>query len=240
MHFFRLSKLPAFRLLISVLIIMVIQGCTATTDYKGVNSLSTNNQKPKILLMPIDVELSLLTAGGMLEPQAEWTENAREHMASAINHRLGNDNIELVEFTPQSDDPASVYVQLEKLHQTVGYNILIHHLGPVKLPNKNGKFDWTLGEEAQALKQATNADYALFVFVRDSYSSAGRKAMQVLLAIGGVGIAGGQQVGFASLVDLKSGDIVWFNRLASSSGDLRESTPASNTVNHLLDTLPTP
>ena len=55
-------------------------------------------------------------------------------------------------------------------------SILTHHYGVLKLPNKDGKFDWTLGEGVKALREDADADYALFVFLRDSYASAGRKA----------------------------------------------------------------
>ena len=49
---------------------------------------------------------------------------------------------------------------------------------------------------------------------------------------------GGEQHGFASLVDLRSGDIVWFNRLLSVVGDLRTEEPAAKTVSQLLEGLP--
>jgi hypothetical protein len=39
------------------------------------------------------------------------------------------------------------------------------------------------------------------------------------------GIMGGVQSGFASLVDLRTGDIVWFNQLGRATGDLRSRSP---------------
>ena len=50
----------------------------------------------------------------------------------------------------------------------------------------------------------------------------------------GAGVPGGSQVGFASVVDLKTGDIVWFNRLARPSGDLRTPEAAEETVRTLV------
>jgi hypothetical protein len=41
-------------------------------------------------------------------------------------------------------------------------------------------------------------------------------------------------VGFASLVDLKTGDIVWFNRLVRAQGDLRTPAAAAETVKALV------
>ena len=40
------------------------------------------------------------------------------------------------------------------------------------------------------------------------------------------GLAGGSQTGYASLVDLRTGRVVWFNNLARGFGDLREPEPA--------------
>ena len=57
-------------------------------------------------------------------------------------------------------------------------------------------------------------------------------------ALLGVGIQGGVQVGYASLVDLQSGDIVWFNKIARGTGDLRTRAPAQETMRLLLVGLP--
>jgi hypothetical protein len=47
-------------------------------------------------------------------------------------------------------------------------------------------------------------------------------------------VPGGSQVGFASVVDLKTGDIVWFNRLIRPQGDLRTPAAAAETVKALV------
>jgi hypothetical protein len=130
--------------------------------------------------------------------------------------------------------------QLVKLHGAVGTSIMTHqYLDPLKLPTKEGRFEWSLGPTAKALKETFDADYALFVHVRDSYSSAGRVALQIVAVIVlGALPQGGTQVGFASLVDLETGDVVWFNRLARASGDLRTEAAARETVQALLTDLP--
>jgi hypothetical protein len=58
------------------------------------------------------------------------------------------------------------------------------------------------------------------------------------LALLGVGIGGGMQIGYASLVDLNSGRVVWFNQLVRPSGDLREPEKAAETLNALLGQFP--
>jgi hypothetical protein len=214
-------------------------GCaTPATNFTQISSLEDDDDSLRILLMPIDVELSILTAGGLMEPQAEWTRDARNYMTIAIKDASAERKAGLIAFeeNPAVIDP--VEVQLQKLHEAVGFTILSHKYGVMPLPTKEGKFDWTLGDEVNALREKYDADYALFVFVRDSYSSGGRVAFQIAAAIMGVGVPGGIQVGFASLVDLDNGEVVWFNRLARASGDLRNQVEAAETVRTLLAGLP--
>ena len=80
----------------------------------------------------------------------------------------------------------------------------------MKLPSKGENFDWSLGPGVASIGQQHDADYALFVHYRDYQASGGRVAFAILAAAAGVGVPMGGEMGFASLVDLKTGDIVWF------------------------------
>jgi len=195
----------------------------------------------RIVMVEPDVQLMELDAGGILEPRADWTKAAQSFIDSDIRSHLGKGGAELV----KSDNASPHEVQLTKLHGVVGQAILTHlYNSPLRLPNKGTALDWTLGPGTNEMRDHYGADYALFVFVRDSYSSAGRRAMQVLgvLASAALGAAvvpaGGVQIGFASLVDLRTGNIVWFNRLISGSGDLRTEKPAQSTVDALIKDMP--
>ena len=116
---------------------------------------------------------------------------------------------------------------------------MLHSQADADLATKHGRFDWTLGPGVSVLRDATGADYALFTYIRDSYTGGGRAAMRVVgaLLLGG-DIGGGQQVGLASLVDLRTGQIVWFNLLVDESGDLRDANGARATVASLLKQIP--
>jgi hypothetical protein len=108
----------------------------------------------------------------------------------------------------------------------------------MELSTKGKALDWSLGDAVRPLKERTGADYALFTFVRDSYASGERKAAMVALALIGAVSLGGQQEGYASLVDLNTGRVVWFNQISRMSGDLREAQPAVETVETLLKDFP--
>lgn len=195
----------------------------------------------RIVVISPDVELSELTAGGVTIPQADWTETAEGLIKEHVRGQLAGADAQVIYASDvQSDEPISdAENQVVKLHGLVGGSIMLHQYLPgFQLPTKKDKFEWSLGPDVKVLKDKYGADYALFLFVRDSYSSAGRVAVIAIAAILGVGISGGAQVGFASLVDLDTGEVVWFNRLARGTGDLRESEKAAETVEQLLSNFP--
>ena len=75
--------------------------------------------------------------------------------------------------------------------------------------------------------------------IRDSYTSSGRAALRIVGALLlGCDIGGGVQVGVATLVDRRTGQVVWYNLLAKQSGDLRDQEGAATTVRQMLSKLP--
>jgi hypothetical protein len=115
---------------------------------------------------------------------------------------------------------------------------MVHHFGTTRLPSKEKTFDWSLGPGVLELAEEHDADYALFVFYRDEQASGGRVAMAVLAAAVGGYVTTGGEYGFASLVDLRSGDIVWFNIVGAGSGELRDAAGAQAAVNTLFKNFP--
>lgn len=190
-----------------------------------------------VVVMPVDVELFSMSAGGVLEPRADWTESARTHMTAALGDRVKALGLPVKQ---GSVDLADEFAEQVGLHAAVAASISLHHAvgGVWALPTKAEGLNWTFGDAMQGLGSQSGARYGLFVWVRDSYASAERKAAMVLLAFAGIGLTGGAQVGYASLVDLQTGQVVWFNRLARGSGDLREDEPARETIESLLTGLP--
>ena len=190
----------------------------------------------KIALMPLDVELFEVSVGGVAEPRADWTTAALKHLNEVYRERKAKAGMQIVDM---GDDASDEVAELNALHGAVGTAITVHHFGPLKLATKEGKLDWSLGSEANALRQRSGADYALFTFIRDNYASKERIAAMIVGALFGVGIhPGGIQTGYASLVDLQTGRIVWFNRLVRGSGDLRERDAARETLDALLADFP--
>lgn len=226
---------------LAAMALLVLSACAQSSFYTS-PTLPQGAENRRIVIMPIDVELSELTAAGLAIPKADWTDTAHGHISRALASAMAERSATVVNDASGERtaalDPAQL--QLIKLHGAVGRSILLHQFEtPAKLPTKKDGFDWSLGPDARRLKDAYGADYALFVFMRDSYSSSGRVAVVIFAALMGVSVPGGQQLGFASLVDLNTGQIVWFNRLARAEGDLRAAEPAAASIDFLLKDFPT-
>jgi len=224
------------RLGLTVAMVVLLVGCTATQQVAQVETLTGLEGSARILLFEPDIKFYLLTAGGVSEPQPDWTETARRNFLGAAREHATEQKLNLrVLDTAIADETLTQY---EKLHQAVGNTALVSYLGPYKLPSKQGAFDLTLGPGVSVLKERYGADYGLFVFYRDYRSSGGRMAFAVLAAVAGVGMGTGNQYGFASLVDLTTGDLVWVNRVDVGTGDLREADGAARTVDVLFEDMP--
>lgn len=194
----------------------------------------------KVVIMPTDIELFLISAGGVPEPKADWTEAATKYFKAALVQKKKSFGTAAVDL---SEKDADDFAEINTLHAAIANSISAHHFGPgfLNLPTKDGKLDWSLGDPVRRIKEKTGADYALFSWIRDSYASGERIAATILLAVVGIGLApGGLQQGYASLVDLNTGQVVWFNRLFRGSGDLREPEKAAEVLNVLLENFPAP
>lgn len=194
-----------------------------------------------VVLVEPDMELYEVLAGGAQEPRKAWTDTARRLYPQMAREILAQRGMTVVpDFTlPPATSNEDPLRQLLLLNQAVSISILQYSRSGSSpnsgLRNKHGKFDWTLGPGVKALRDATGADYALFTYVRDSYTGGGRAAMRVVgfLLLGG-DIGGGYQVGLASLVDLRTGQVVWHNLLVDQAGDLRDEAGARETAGDLL------
>jgi hypothetical protein len=227
-----------FRGLLAVGLMLWLTGCTVT-NHVADSSFRPPRGNYKLLVMQPDISVGVLTAGGAFEFREDWTKEATRHVTSALSKqqygRGGRTKVARSQEDVGAD--ATLVADLVSLHTAVGQAVRMHKFGFAPLPTKQNRFDWTLGETAVQFGAATQYDYALFLHATDSFSSGGRVALQVLGAIAGVSAQGGSQAAFASLVDLKNGQVVWFNTLFSSVGDIRTAEGADKMVSSLLESM---
>jgi hypothetical protein len=223
------------RIFVVAVACLALAACTTTNtkvaDLGGAKPPAT----AQVLTLDPDVSLGLLTAAGLVEPRDDWSKSAQKNLSTEVARALQAKSHTLKALN-QQDAMAGRTGQLFRLNEAVGTSIRAY--GPI-LPTKKGSFDWTLGEGAQVLGQTYGSDYALFVSARGSYASGGRTLAFIGMAALGVGIPMGQQQAYASLVDLKTGRVIWFNTILAGSGiDMREPDGAKSIVGSLLKDLP--
>lgn len=195
---------------------------------------------PILVVLP-QVSLGLLTASGATEPKDEWSQSARKYIAASMAQNLETRQYKTASVDVDSyEDPRAV--QILKLNSAVTDSIASNAGLLSKLPTKTG-FDWTVGDGAVALVPA-GADsaapaYALFVEVNGNYASAGRAAVMVGMALLHTSVSLGGQYVRGTLVDLKTGQVVWYNLMIVPSGtDIRTPGGAASAVGLLFKKLP--
>lgn len=239
------------RVALALVASVALAGCVQSRQYADVE-FEPPQGSYKLLVMRPDVTVGSVTTGGMVEPRADWTEQARAGLLAALRTQQAarGGNIFIME---KRDSLAGInpemIAELERLHYAVGSSIALHKYSGAYLPTKRRKgLDWTLGEDAVALGRRTGYDYALFLHAEDSFASTGRIALQVLGVAGcfvgfcAPNIGGGGQFAYASLVDLRTGEVVWFNVMQAGTqvagikmGDIRTEEGAAQLVDRLLE-----
>lgn len=248
-----------------------------------------------VALMRPDVAVGELAAGGLPQPNADWTNAARGQIEKALKAELAGRSINFSNMdeqvalfeqgrvdraaacagalaptvmpAPAGEEPAAStaaphpvdcapaeqgeysgkpVAEYQSLHSAVVQAILAHKygMGAGKLPTKKEAFSYTLGPGTARLGTISGSNYGLFVMTNDQFASGSRKAMQVMGALGClvgacVIVKGGTHVAYVSLVELETGNIVWFNVLRGSQGDVREEDGARDMVRSIMASMPT-
>src|SRR5687767_722002 len=176
-----------YRLAFACAASLALAGCVQTRQFADVEFAPPQGDYDLVVMRP-SVQVGVVTTGGLVEPRAEWTDQARAHLLEALRQeQAGRGGRTLI--LENRGDAAGVAAEdvadLERLFIAVGNSIILHRYAGYTLPTKRRQgIDWTLGEEAVAFGRSTGMEYALFLHAQDSFASTGRTAIQVL------GIAG--------------------------------------------------
>ena len=195
----------------------------------------------RIVLLRPAIKVGAQSTAGLFEPNADWTAQARENIGRALaqaQNSLGNAVGDYVE--PANADPA-LLAEYQQLFDTVAQSVIEYQFFPGnRLPTKKraGQFEWGLGADVARLPGLANADYALFLTTEDHFGSTGRKVLQVFAALARVPVTAGVHKGFAGLVDLRTGELVWLNADLQMGGDVRDAEGAQKRVRQLLEGFP--
>ena len=153
-------------LAIALALTVPVSACVQTRQFADVQFTPPQGDYKLLVLRP-DVTVGSLTTGGMVEPRADWTDEARTNILAALRAQQATRGGK-VQFIERRNELAGVDPQevadVERLNYAVAQSIVIHKYLGDYLPTKRSKgLDWTLGEDAVRLGQKTGYDYALFL-----------------------------------------------------------------------------
>src|SRR4051794_22272663 len=229
---------------------VALGACVQTRQYADVQFTPPSGDYKLLVLRP-DVTVGSLTTGGMVEPRADWTDQARAGIVTALRSQQAGrgGNVTIIEHRNAVPGVTEQEVaDVERLNLAVDQSIVdAEYLGN-SLPTKRHRgLEWTLGQDAVTLGRKTGYDFVLFLHAEDEVASKGRVALGLLGLAGcfigfcAPNVGGQQQLDYASLVDLRTGKVVWFNVVAAGSevpgikfGDLRTPEGAAQMVERLL------
>lgn len=217
-------------------------GC-AQSLYRNYGELEARARNLKtIAMLPSEVKISELSAGGISELRDEWSAAGKQNTERAILGILSENRVRALLLQPDPQMRSEIE-DIMPLFKAVMASIYTHaYVGqgnPNVFPGKLEHFDYSIGSLEKVVGKQ-KVDGILIVFGEDEISSTGRKALRIVQAINPFGEAqrSGVTVVAAALVD-KSGDILWFNSYAQGGGyDLRDYESARDFARIVLKTFP--
>ena len=229
-----------------MLLALVVCACVAAGPARAQEASATKqgftfpkDGPVRILVFRPEVRVGEQSTAGMNQPNADWTDTARRNIADALDKAQAARANDIKAMPELEGQDGKLLADYRALFRAVTDSVVQHKLFVGnRLPTKKAEFNWTLGPGVSRLGQIGGGDYGLFLFTNDSYGSAGRKAAQMVGLLLGAYIPSGVHVGYAGLVDLKTGELVWINADVSMGGDVREVEGATKRVGQLLEDFP--
>ena len=200
----------------------------------------------KVLLLPIEIRVHEISVGGVVEKVDDWSDqasaNARRYIKSLANTRAAFEIIEAPALSPEDRAQLDQHVAL---YEVVAGSAELARASPIGVWRERAQdFDYTLGPGLRPLAEHTGIDAAMILTGTDYISSAGRKAamaMGVLLsALTGAFIVPRGGVSFVSVgvVDMRTGDLLWFATDQSGTTDLRNEQDMHRLLEGMFGTYP--
>jgi hypothetical protein len=225
-----------------ILVAASVLATPALAAMSAVNPALTENpaaRPKKVMLLPPQVFVYELSAGGVPTRMADWEATARDNLVTAANRLAHEAGFELL---PAPALDAQLGDQLEAhmgLYERVAQSVFVYGRGDQDAwAHKQNEFDYTLGPGLAFLREQTGADAALIVLGSDYISSGGRRAAFIAGLALGVIMPLGQSFITAGIVDLTTGDVLWMSFDSSATMDSRTRTDVDALMHDLYATWP--
>jgi hypothetical protein len=228
--------------LLTLFLLATLAACATPEKTLQHQSLRDKGAQPmprKVLLIPPDVRVSEISAGGVVEEVPDWTRQANGHMRSTLSAIAGELKMEALAPPRLSPERQESLEQHMALYDLVAGNAFFagRNTDPA-WSHKKQAFDYSIGPGLAFLPEQAGTDAALFIIGADYISSSNRKAAMLVGALFGVAIPGGISYLTAGVVDLRSGDLLWLNYEVDQTTDLREAKDADGLLRKVFSTYP--
>ncbi len=196
----------------------------------------------KAIVMPVDLEMFLLTAGGTRELQPEWTEIGTDNLQQAFDDASAK-TFEPVSLPELTEEEQAILDEHMALFEVAVANS-VTMITTAKMKHKIDNYDYTVGPGMAWLADRAGAEKLVMFSAVQEKSSGGRIAMMILgAAVGGttgvyVSPGIGSSYGTVGIMDLKTGNIEWANYRTPVKGDMRKEKSATSTVGDLMLAFP--
>ena len=209
-----------------------------------------------ITLVPPLVSVAAMSSGNIEQEVQEWSDAANENTQGAVRSFIEGTGKTFVPYAGKhgpipdfrirtgsvNESPrVSEGEQSWLLFESAKESILRHTYDMTQLfPAQMESFDYTLGTEARALLSGTRADAFLLMIATDFIPTGERQALI------GVGAAAAFVTGSyagpgatpaeltVALVESRSGDVLFFNKVSMPLADLRDPKASKALVDHVL------
>ena len=227
----------------AMLLAASVTATPALAAMSAVNPALTQNldaRPKKVVLLPPQVFVFELSAGGVPTRMADWEAAARDNLTSAATRQARDANVFEVLAPPTLDPAEQEWLDAHiGLYDRVAQSVFVYGRGEQSAwAHKKNEFDYTVGPGLAMLRERTGADAALIVLGADYISSGGRKAAFVAGLALGIIMPLGQSFMTAGVVDLKTGDVQWMGFDSSSSMDSRNPADVDDLMRALYQTWP--
>ncbi len=200
-----------------------------------------NPDSVRIALLDPRVRVGEQSTGGMFEPNADWTEQARENIEAELSKSLQNVGNEVIRLDLNVTPDADSLRRYNHLFGAVAGSVVefqFFHGNRLPSKKKEETFSWSVGTGLKDIPALEGFDYILLIRTSDAYGSTGRKMLQVVGLLGGIGVTSGEHTGMAGLIEVETGDLVWLNADLQMGGDPRTAEGAEKRVKQLLEGFP--
>jgi hypothetical protein len=167
----------------------------------------------KVVVLPVNIEVLEVTAGGVEEEVPDWSAKASKNVFKSLSATIKKDASLKEVRAPRLSRKSTAVVDE---HMAL-YKLVVNTASKIGWQHKVRRFDYGIGPGLKALQRKTGADAAVMVYGRDHVSTTGRKAkaiagnIPILNIFTGAPPKLGHSYIHIGVVDLKTGALLWMN-----------------------------